>query len=229
MFTLEQNARKFDIKLGEECAARFSDGFYYNGVITEINDLYGKITFMANCIKPSKRLAAPSNVTEWVPLNDIVNLSWGLQNLQSECKFRGDYVDCRVLEQTPKGRIRVYYDSDGFDDDVYYDHVRLLRGPVSFYPSAALVTASVKNIELNFDLDEFCAKENSAIKARLDEVLHTAGDISAVLYGQEVFISGGTLRYGFLNTIREKYASLVKEYEKCYNRRDGIVKALEWY
>ena len=207
-FILDENTNPWDLSLGCECYAMGYDGYYYLAVLHEMNEFYAKVTFDAN--RGLKRTDAPSGNTEWVPLNDICNVSWGIRNLRMEyCgRILKMYEACTFGGQLPDGRLLVYEGGDtGLDKKTTYDCLRLACPPDPFYPYAAQVIAAVTGRK---------ALDKETLRARLIARLDSAFGIAAggeyELFGRTIRISTMPARKKFLDDLYDKYYPFVEKY-----------------
>lgn len=154
MFVLDKEAGPWDVALGSECLACYTDGYYYLAILGEISDTYASVTFDAN--RGFKHKDAPaSGKTMMAPLSDICNVSWGIQNLDAEYTGRiiKVYSTCVFMKQLEDGRLVIYEDGDkDLEHKITYDCLRFFSPAEPFFPAAAEVAASVtgrKSTDLN--------------------------------------------------------------------------------
>ena len=221
MFALDPNARQSDVKLGDECYARYDDGLWYNAVLEDISDeMHGKVTF--------RNFKAPSGITMWVPLNDICNLSWGLLNFKPQGNFMKEYYNCRIKGCHSSGKLIVIYDEDGVEDKLQYDKIRLNGAMQSMFPIGVEVYLSVNNIQ-EFDLDEFCDEERTLLADKLNAALSTYSSLNVTAYGYEVTIPGDVLRFRCIIDLIEQNKCLADNYADIYRNRGNFVNVAENY
>ncbi|MDL2237821.1 hypothetical protein LJC56_08350 [Christensenellaceae bacterium OttesenSCG-928-K19] len=150
MFVLDYDAGRFDVFPGCECYARYADGYYYNGVLNKLEGISGEVSFHPNRGKRFKHLDAPVGVTALVPMNDIVNLSWGICNFGIQANYSGQYYGCNVGEVAADGRLHITYLEDGMEDSLTYDFLRLLEDePIPMYPAAFALAKSFYGADID--------------------------------------------------------------------------------
>lgn len=211
MFVLDKEAGPWDVALGSECLACYTDGYYYLAILGEISDTYASVTFDAN--RGFKHKDAPaSGKTMMAPLSDICNVSWGIQNLDAEYTGRiiKVYSTCVFMKQLEDGRLVIYEDGDkDLEHKITYDCLRFFSPAEPFFPAAAEVTASVtgrKSTDLN--------TLRQRLMQSIDRGLGIAKGGDYEVFGRTVYVSPHAARRQFLDGLYNRFLAAVEPFAR---------------
>lgn len=220
---------KYAVGLGQPCYARYTDNFYYYGVLLEVKGMYCNIHFLANQDEFLNKSKSPKNVKLWVPLNDICNLYWGLLNLTAYGyqKKKAGHFSCEIRNIQQNGRVEVEFSNSGVVENLPFYNMCFSGRVQPMYPAAPAIYASVNGTSV--DIEAVTRESRDALMKKLNDVLGVQGDKTFTLYGRQITIPGAVIRCLKIETSTAFYRELCDQYLETYSGYIDMEEPLKKY